>query len=97
MQDSPAQQDQPQKDQSKLTGELSLANGTTLRLQLAQSHWDQLLVLVENEESEGDIAASIASFIAEPELKEYEPSQLVEWMIDRYVTNIETLVFDNDD
>ena len=76
IQDSPAQRDQPQKDQSKLTGELSLANGTTLSLQLAQSHWDQLLVLVKNKESEGDIAASIAALnnahfitFSEPEQK----------------------------
>lgn len=88
-------EDQSQKDQPKLTGELSLADGTTLSLQLAQRHWDELLVLVGNEESEGDIAGNIASLIAEPGLKGYEPSQLVEWMIERYATNIRALISDN--
>ena len=80
------------EDQPKLTGELSLADGTTLSLQLAQSHWDQLSVLVANEESEGDIANYIVSLIEDPDLKGYEPSKLVEWMIDNYVANIRALV-----
>ena len=75
-----------------MTGELSLADGATLSLQLAQSHWDQLLVLVENEESEGDIASYIVSLMEDPDLKEYDISKLVEWMIDNYVANIKALI-----